>query len=115
MNRDIIIVGVALLVLSCGNRTKQGPSIYHEKDRSEAYEVEKIDTVTKMELQESKEVISKEHRSSISSGSYSSSSSSDVDDDEYDNMRGFDPASEDDMEDNGMSRYMENTDEEGWD
>ena len=25
------------------------------------------------------------------------------------------PASEDDMEDNGMSRYMENNDEEGWD
>jgi len=34
---------------------------------------------------------------------------------ETDNMRGFDPASEDDMEDNGMSRYMENNDEEGWD
>ena len=34
---------------------------------------------------------------------------------EIDNMRGFDPASEDDMEDNGMSRYMENNDEEGWD
>ena len=32
-----------------------------------------------------------------------------------DNMRGFDPASEDDMPDNGMSRYMENNDEEGWD
>ena len=34
---------------------------------------------------------------------------------EPDNMRGFDPASEDDMLDNGMSRYMENNDEEGWD
>ena len=34
---------------------------------------------------------------------------------EPDSMRGFDPASEDDMEDNGMSRYMENNDEEGWD
>ena len=33
----------------------------------------------------------------------------------YDNMRGFDPASEDDMDDNGMSRYMENNDDEGWD
>ncbi len=32
-----------------------------------------------------------------------------------DNMRGFDPASEDDMHDNGMSRFMENNDEEGWD
>ena len=31
-----------------------------------------------------------------------------------DNMRGCDPASEDDMDDNGMRRYMENNDEEGW-
>ena len=34
---------------------------------------------------------------------------------EPDNMRGFDPASEDDMDDNGMRRYMENNDEEGLD
>ena len=34
---------------------------------------------------------------------------------EPDNMRGFDPASEDDMDDNGMSRFMDNNDEEGWD
>ena len=34
---------------------------------------------------------------------------------EPDNMRGFDPASEDDMDDNGMRRYMEKNDEEGWD
>jgi len=31
-----------------------------------------------------------------------------------DGMRGFDPATEDDLEDNGMTRYMENTDERGW-
>ena len=36
-------------------------------------------------------------------------------DDDYDNMRGWDPASEDDMDDNGMSRYMENNDEGCWD
>ena len=34
---------------------------------------------------------------------------------EHNNMRGFDPASEDDMDDNGISRYMENNDDEGWD
>ncbi len=33
---------------------------------------------------------------------------------EPDNMRGFDPRSEDDMEDNGMRRFMENNDDEGW-
>lgn len=32
-----------------------------------------------------------------------------------DNMRGFEPTSEDDMDNNGMSRYMENNDDEGWD
>lgn len=47
--------------------------------------------------------------SSGSSYSYSSSPST-----QTDNMRGFDPAFEDDTEDNGMSRYMENNDEEGW-
>ena len=31
-----------------------------------------------------------------------------------DNMRGFDTASEDDMDDNGMSRSMETNEEEGW-
>jgi hypothetical protein len=30
------------------------------------------------------------------------------------NMRGWDPASEDDTHDNGMSRWSENNDEEGW-
>lgn len=30
-------------------------------------------------------------------------------------MRGFDPTSEDDMDDNGMNHYMENDDDEGWD
>ena len=46
----------------------------------------------------------------------SSTSTTHVDESpKYNNMRGFDPASEDDMDDNGMSRYMENNDEEGWD
>lgn len=34
---------------------------------------------------------------------------------QQDNMRGFDPASENDMDDNGMRRFMENNDDEGWD
>ena len=36
-------------------------------------------------------------------------------DTESDNLRGWDPASEDDMEDMGMTRYQENYDDEGWD
>ena len=45
----------------------------------------------------------------------SSASSRSRESSDYDNMRGFDPAFEDDMDDNGMSRYMENNDDEGWD
>lgn len=44
-----------------------------------------------------------------------SSFTSDNYNEDYDNMRGFDPASEDDMNDNGLSRYMENNDDVGWD
>ncbi len=40
----------------------------------------------------------------------------DDDDNEHDdNMRGWDPASEDDSHDNGMGRWSENNDERGWD
>ena len=35
-------------------------------------------------------------------------------DDGSDNLRGLDPAWEDDMDDMGMTRYQENNDEEGW-
>lgn len=56
-------------------------------------------------------VIKTEQVKTLPAKSYSSSRAND----NYDNMRGFDPASEDDMDDNGMSRYMENNDEEGWD
>ena len=34
---------------------------------------------------------------------------------DLDNMRGFDPASEDDMDDNGMQRYFDANDDEAWD
>ena len=35
-------------------------------------------------------------------------------DDDDDNMRGWDPASEDDSNDNGMGRWSENNDKKGW-
>lgn len=45
----------------------------------------------------------------------SSSGRSKHEDKELDNMRGFDPASEDDMDDNGMQRYFDANDDEAWD
>lgn len=74
---------------------------------------------TKMEKPKSVRASHPSTSSSQTVSSYYFSSSylddDDEEEDDDDNMRGFDPASEDDMEDNGMSRYMENTDDEGWD
>ena len=47
--------------------------------------------------------------------SNSSSGRSKHEDEELDNMRGFDPVSEDDMDDNGMQRYFDANDDEAWD
>ena len=71
----------------------------------------KSDTVTvpvKVEVEESVEM-------PVSPASSSTSTTHVGESPKYNNMRGFDPASEDDMDDNGMSRYMENYDDEGWD
>ena len=54
---------------------------------------------------------SSSHRRRASSGRSNTEDNSFKDD----GMRGFDPASENDMHDNGMSRFMENNDNEGWD
>ena len=110
---NIIIIGVALVALSCGNGNGGkneviwgGPGIG-------------IDTATVNEIKHYEDSIRAKESSNESPATITPStsySSRDEDDEpEYDNMRGFDPASEDDMDDNGMSRYMENNDEEGWD
>ena len=111
------IVGLfvlALLLLSCGNGKSGesevicgGPGIG-------------IDPATVNEIQRYEDSLRATESVNESSPSHqavspSSSSSSKHKYNEPDNMRGFDPASEDDMDDNGMSRYMENNDDEGWD
>jgi hypothetical protein len=110
----LILIGVFLLT-SCGKKTGQAPSVY---EVNETVDLQTPDTTTlsdptnkaESERAASKKSILKEKSDpSTTSSSHSSSSSS------YDNMRGFDPASENDMDDNGMSRYMENDDDEGWD
>ena len=110
----IILLGA--LLLACGEQKKQQRE--EKWTGVEAEEPQKTsltqDTVQSAsapgeDLKPAKEPLP----SSSSSGSMRSSSRSNVED--YDNMRGWDPASEDDMDDNGMSRYMENTDDEGWD
>ena len=74
-----------------------------------------VDTVAQKEEPVKDEPVEHQRVKNISTPSRSSTYSSSRSSDDYDNMRGFDPASEDDMDDNGMSRYMDNNDEEGWD
>ena len=102
------ILSLALLLLSCQNKSKQeySPTL-KEAQSEESYQ--QPDTAVTEEVKEQQEEVKVQSTPTSFSSSRSHESSS------YVNMRGFDPASEDDMEDNGMSRYMENNDEEGWD
>lgn len=104
----LCIATLSLFLLSCGNRNRQEctPSVTHEVLEEEKNQV--VDSVNMVEAYQKAEKVkvSSTPASTISSHSHKTIS--------HDNMRGYDPASEDDMEDNGMSRYMENNDEEGW-
>ena len=109
------IVLQSSFLVGCLGCHQTSPSNYDDSykyERSYSLDEDKTtkDSVGENALNDATEMASKSKPYSSSSSYYSSS-----DDEEYDNMRGFDPASEDDMEDNGMTRYMENNDEEGWD
>ena len=101
---------MALLLLSCGNKGQQqgepSPSLIEKVRQLNDSSHIVIKENSAMEQNEIKESPTKLRGSST----YPTSSGHHTD-----NMRGFDPASEDDMDDNGMSRYMENYDDEGYD
>lgn len=108
MRKVLGTLALSLLLLSCQNKNKQeySPTL-KESQSEESYQ--QPDTAVTEEVKERQEEVKVPSTPTASSSYHPHESSS------YDNMRGFDPASEDDMEDNGMSRYMENNDEEGWD
>ena len=112
MKNHWLILTAVVLLLSCGNRAKSDlPLSDVEEGWGERYQKELEDSLARENAhheETTKETNAKPMRVSSSPGSSKVHSSSD-------NMRGFDPASEDDMEDNGMRRYMENNDDEGWD
>ena len=112
MKKIRLVSAVILMVtfISCGNKSRQAePIIYDDQPEVELSDPDTISSSVQDEGNKVEEIPSSPVKSSSTASSHSHRSS------EYDNMRGFDPASEDDMEDNGMSRYMENNDEEGWD
>ena len=107
MRKVLGTLALSLLLLSCQNKSKleYSPTLI-ETQSEESYQ--QSDTAVTEEVKGQREDV-KVSSNPTSASSHSHESSN------YDNMRGFDPASEDDMEDNGMSRYMENNDDEGWD
>ena len=106
----IVFMSVALLLACSNNKTRQTEPITN--DERVSVEQSEPDTIASS-VQEEEPEVNEKPSTPISSSSASSSRSQKSS--SYDNMRGFDPASEDDMDDNGMSRYMENNDDEGWD
>ena len=104
------ILTLMLTFFACGNTSRQAePFIYDAQRKVEMSDPDTTSSSVQNEGNKVEEIPSSSVKSSSSTSSRSHKSN------EYDNMRGFDPASEDDMDDNGMSRYMENNDEEGWD
>ena len=108
MKKTFGILAVLLLLLACGNKGKQkySPTLV-ETQSEESYQQPDTAVIEDVKGQQEEVKVQSTPTSFSSSRSHESSS--------YVNMRGFDPASEDDMEDNGMSRYMENNDDSGWD
>ena len=116
MKKGFIILAAVVLLLSCGGKTQTA-----EQDSVDQQWTERrIESATadSTEIRSYESTSSQRDMSSpapSSSSSYSSRSYDAEEEEEEDGMRHFDPASEDDMDDNGMSRFMENNDEEGWD
>ena len=99
-----LLATLILALLSCSNR--KHPSEYYPRSSSS------YDPYTEPVNHDSAKYESTVPKSTES---YSSSGRSRHEDKELDNMRGFDPASEDDMDDNGMQRYFDANDDEAWD
>ena len=108
--RHIYIIMCVLLLMACSSG--KGGKINEPYDGGHGIG---IDTATVHEIERYEDSLRAAESLNDASKTVLPSSSTKHEYNEPDNMRGFDPASEDDMDDNGMSRYMENDDEEGWD
>jgi len=102
MRNMIIALLGCMLLLACNSGKREMPA-YEPMHRSTLIDNSLKEDSIKREV----EKLKKEAKPAASSASKASG--------RRDNMRGWDPASEDDMDDNGMSRYMDNYDDEGWD
>ena len=99
-----LLATLVLALVSCSNRKR--PSEYYPRSSSS------YDSYTEPVKHDS---VKCESTTPKPTESYSSSGRSRHEEKELDNMRGFDPAAEDDMDDNGMQRYFDANDDEAWD
>ena len=99
-----LLATLVLTFLSCSNR-KRSSEYYPRSSSSYNSYTEPV----KQDSVKYESTVPKPTESNSSSGR------SRHEDEELDNMRGFDPASEDDMDDNGMQRYFDANDDEAWD
>lgn len=107
----------AIFLLSCGNKEPQPADFFDLEQYESSMSVDSLDSPyipprDSVVTQPPAATIPQQSASSSRSSSYHYEDNSHEDDD--DNMRGWDPPSEDDLDDNGMSRYMENNDDKGW-
>ena len=110
--KKLLFLGlVAVSLVSCSGRNARPVTTHEEENPAQTLPERVGDTVEASPAIE--ETPSKPTPSAPANSTSTSTEKTTLT--EPDNMRGFDPASEDDMDDNGMSRYMENNDEEGWD
>ena len=114
MKNLLSLLFLLLVLSSCGNKTPKQDDVnwaYYDSVSKVTDSIEQAEERNRLDsIIREKEEMEKEHPSPYHSNSSGSSHSI-----KQDNMRGFDPTFEDDTDDNGMSRYMENDDEEGWD
>ena len=102
-----IVIGVVYSQRSETKRHEMTPEERHQMDSiRDAYRREQ-DSIKEAREKAHEEYIRKMARDIVNSGKNDRKRSN--------NMRGWDPASEDDSRENGMDRYMENDDEKGWD
>ena len=102
-----VLVMAVLILIYIGIKTNWGhPQPWDDRPPSGPYLPYKPDTINQRDTMGMKPQRQGAMTSSPSSlrGAYHSG----------DNMQRFDPASEDDMDDNGMSRYMNAYDDEDW-
>ena len=113
-------MAMTLLLLSCGRSDKghfQNESVEKQEFATSVNDEELDGECTELDslqVRRGEEEGQSGKNADVPSPTKPHSPSSLHDDNEINNMRGFDPPSEDDMDDNGMSRYMENDDDEGW-